>query len=203
VDARWSFPAETHSLDALLYDQHVDGTYWDRHKIASKHRPTLPAKHGNVVAGMKGLGILPTKAAWRTVRDALVGLPEPKEDGRGLDLNHRLQAGARIYPGHTGSPMDLPAKTLKAGGHGVPGGENMLVRLDGSVRYFSIRESARLQAFPDSYELHGAWGEAMRQLGNAVPVTLGQHMAASVALQLLSADHRKIAQRGFFEAAAA
>jgi DNA (cytosine-5)-methyltransferase 1 len=137
------------------------------------------------------------------VRDALVGLPEPKEDGRGLDLNHRLQAGARIYPGHTGSPMDLPAKTLKAGGHGVPGGENMLVRLDGSVRYFSIRESARLQAFPDSYELHGAWGEAMRQLGNAVPVTLGQHMAASVALQLLSADHRKIAQRGFFEAAAA
>ncbi len=203
VDARWSFPAESHSLDALLYDQHVDGTYWDRHKIASKHRPTLPAKHAGLVTGMKGLGILPTKAAWRTVRDALVGLPEPKEDGRGLDLNHRLQAGARIYPGHTGSPMDLPAKTLKAGGHGVPGGENMLVRLDGSVRYFSIRESARLQAFPDSYELHGAWGEAMRQLGNAVPVTLGQQMAASVALQLLSADHRKFAQRGLFEAAAA
>lgn len=23
VDARWSFPAETHSLDALLYDQYV------------------------------------------------------------------------------------------------------------------------------------------------------------------------------------
>jgi DNA (cytosine-5)-methyltransferase 1 len=101
---------------------------------------------------------------------------------------------------HTGSPMDLPAKTLKAGGHGVPGGENMLVRLDGSVRYFSIRESARLQAFPDSYELHGAWGEAMRQLGNAVPVTLGQQMAASVASQLLSADHRNLAQRGLFEA---
>jgi DNA (cytosine-5)-methyltransferase 1 len=203
VDARWSFPAETHSLDALLYDQHVDGTYWDRHKIARKHRPELPAKHANLVAGMRGLGILPTKAAWRTVRDALVGLPEPKEDGRGLDLNHRLQAGARVYPGHTGSPMDLPAKTLKAGGHGVPGGENMLVRLDGSVRYFSVRESARLQAFPDSYELHGAWGEAMRQLGNAVPVTLGQQMAASVAFQLLSADHRRIAQHGLFEVVAA
>ncbi len=203
VDARWSFPAETHSLDALLYDQYVDGSYWDRHKIASKHRPPLPAKQVNLVAGMKGLGMLPTKAAWRTVRDALIGLPEPREDGRGLDLNHRLQAGARVYPGHTGSPMDLPAKTLKAGGHGVPGGENMLVRLDGSVRYFSIRESARLQAFPDSYELHGAWGEAMRQLGNAVPVTLGQQMAASVAFQLLSADHRNIAQRRLFETIAA
>lgn len=203
VDARWSFPTETHSLDALLYDQYVDGSYWDRHKIASKHRPTLAPKHANLVAGMKGLGLLPTKSAWRTVRDALVGLPEPREDVRGLDLNHRLQGGARVYPGHTGSPMDLPAKTLKAGGHGVPGGENMLVRLDGSVRYFSIRESARLQAFPDSYELHGAWGEAMRQLGNAVPVTLGQQMAASVAFQLLSADHRNIAQRRLFEVASA
>ena len=203
VDARWSFPAETHSLDALLYDQYVDGSYWDRHRIPSKHRPALPAKYANLVAGMKGLGMLPTKSAWRTVRDALIGLPEPREDGRGLDLNHRLQGGARVYPGHTGSPMDLPAKTLKAGGHGVPGGENMLVRLDGSVRYFSIRESARLQAFPDSYELHGAWGEAMRQLGNAVPVTLGQQMAASVAFQLLSADHRNIAQRHLFEVTAA
>jgi DNA (cytosine-5)-methyltransferase 1 len=90
--------------------------------------------------------------------------------------------------------LDLPAKTLKAGGHGVPGGENMLVELAGSVRYFSIRESARLQAFPDSYELHGAWGEAMRQLGNAVPVTLAQQVASSVATFLLQADQRALAQ---------
>jgi DNA (cytosine-5)-methyltransferase 1 len=107
-------------------------------------------------------------------------------------LNHRLQEGARVYPGHTGSPLDLPAKTLKAGGHGVPGGENMLVRTDGGVRYFSIRESARLQTFPDGYELHGAWGEAMRQLGNAVPVTLAQVVASSVAHHLLMADHRRV-----------
>jgi hypothetical protein len=31
--------------------------------------------------------------------------------------------------GHTGSPLDEPAKTLKAGVHGVPGGENMLADL--------------------------------------------------------------------------
>lgn len=195
VDARWSFPAETHSLDALLYDQHVDGSYWDRHQVPKRLRPTVPERHAARVAGMKGLGILPTKAPWRTVRDALLGLPEPREDGHGPALNHKLQSGARVYPGHTGSPLDLPAKTLKAGGHGVPGGENMMVRLDGSVRYFSVRESARLQAFPDTYELHGSWSEAMRQLGNAVPVTLGQQMAASVATQLLIADHRELAYR--------
>lgn len=200
VDAYWSFPAETHSLDALLYDQYVDGSYWDRHQVPSRQRAPLPEKYAALIAGMKGLGILPTKAAWRTVRDALVGLPEPKADGSGIAINHRLQTGAKVYPGHTGSPLDLPAKTLKAGGHGVPGGENMLVRPDGSVRYFSIRESARLQAFPDTYELHGAWGEAMRQLGNAVPVTLGQQMASSVATQLLVADQRALSTSGLLQA---
>jgi DNA (cytosine-5)-methyltransferase 1 len=197
VDARWCFPAETHSLDALLYDQYVDSVYWDRHKVPVRLRPPLPEKYKALVAGMKGLGLLPTKAAWRTVRDALVGLPEPRVDGKGHAINHKLQTGARVYPGHTGSPLDLPAKTLKAGGHGVPGGENMMVRLDGSVRYFSVRESARLQGFPDTYELHGAWGEAMRQLGNAVPVSLAQQMAASVATQLLTADQRALSYGAF------
>ena len=56
---------------------------------------------------------------------------------------------ARKYlAGHTGSALDEPAKTLKAGDHGVPGGENMLMLPDGTVRYFTVRESARLQTFP-------------------------------------------------------
>ena len=84
--------------------------------------------------------------------------------------------------------MDLPAKTLKAGDHGVPGGENALVRVDGSGRYFTVRESARLQGFPDAYKFHGSWTEAMRQLGNAVPVPLGHVVGASVARKLLELD---------------
>lgn len=120
------------------------------------------------------------KARWRTIRDALVGLPEPTLTGATGVLNHVLQPGARSYPGHTGSPIDWPAKTLKAGRHGVPGGENMLRETDGSIRYFTVRESARLQTFPDDYELHGPWGKAMRQLGNAVPVELARVVAASV-----------------------
>src|SRR5690606_33226847 len=77
-----------------------------------------------------------------------------------------------------------PSKTLKAGAHGVPGGENMLVRDDGTVRYFTVREAARLQTFPDDYVFHGAWSEAMRQLGNAVPVRLAEAVAGSVANSL-------------------
>ena len=83
--------------------------------------------------------VAPTELPWVTVRDILVGLGEP--DGK---RNHVPQLGARVYPGHTGSPLDLPAKALKAGDHGVPGGENMMVRDDGSVRYFTKREAARL-----------------------------------------------------------
>ena len=132
---------------------------------------------------------------WQTVRDALIGLPDP-ERGQGPHLNHRYQAGARAYPGHTGSPLDLPAKTLKAGDHGVPGGENMMVKPDGSVRYFTARESARLQTFPDGYELHGAWSEIMRQLGNAVPVRLAQIVASSVAETLAISNLSSLNPRG-------
>ena len=99
-------------------------------------------------------------------------------------LNHRFQAGARAYPGHTGSPLDEPAKTLKAGVHGVPGGENMLSDAEGHVRYFTVRESARLQTFPDDFVFHGAWSEAMRQLGNAVPVNLAVVLALEVRAKL-------------------
>jgi DNA (cytosine-5)-methyltransferase 1 len=62
----------------------------------------------------------------------------------------------------------------------VPGGENTLLKPDGSLRYFTVRESARLQTFPDDFILHGAWTEAMRQLGNAVPVLLVETVANGI-----------------------
>lgn len=171
VDAEWSFPEPTHSMAALKNAQ-ADGSYWDRHGVPLKHRVHLP--------GQTTVDLEHPIRPWRTVRDALVGLPKPGLDGTSRHLNHVLQPGARSYPGHTGSYIDAPAKALKAGVHGVPGGENMLRNADGSVRYFTVREAARLQTFPDRYRLHGPWGEAMRQLGNAVPVLLAETVALSV-----------------------
>ena len=183
---RWSFPKPTHSSESLIVDQWVTGDYWFRHK---KKRPATPDEYKKEAEyyGRQNYRPTMTTKPWRTIRDALFDLPDP-ERSSGSFHNHRYQPGARSYVGHTGSPIDLPAKTLKAGDHGVPGGENMLVKDDGSVRYFSVRESARLQTFPDGYILHGAWSEAMRQLGNAVPVTLAQIMASSVAQKLLERD---------------
>ena len=50
----------------------------------------------------------------------------------------------------------------------------MLVQDDGAVRYFTLRESARLMGLPDDFVFPGSWSESMRQMGNAVPVPLGE-----------------------------
>lgn len=185
LHAEWSFPRASHSQEALLWSQWVTGEYWDRHCIPRKDRPSLSHRLRTRVERLESSFIPPDQQAWLTVRDALRDLPDPEGVNYDLDvLNHELNPGARIYPGHTGSPLDEPAKTLKAGDHGVPGGENMLVRPDGSVRYFTIRESARLQTFPDDYVFAGSWTEIMRQLGNAVPVELAHAVARDVAKQL-------------------
>ena len=181
IGADWCFPAPTHSLDSLLLDQSERGAYWDLHGLSRRH--CKPVRD-------PGNAEMPDLQPWVTVRDALRGLPDPEvepDNAAGIQ-GHRFQPGARVYPGHTGSPVDLPAKALKAGVHGVPGGENMLVRQDGSVRYFTVRESARLQTFPDNYAFEGAWSEAMRQLGNAVPVDLARVVSASVIGHLASLD---------------
>jgi DNA (cytosine-5)-methyltransferase 1 len=86
--------------------------------------------------------------------------------------------------------LDEPSKTLKAGDHGVPGGENTVVTENGAVRYLTVREAARMQTFPDEYFFPCGWGESMRQLGNAVPVKLAEIVARSI-YKHLSMHHAK------------
>jgi len=186
LELEWSFPKETHTLDALLWEQCRTGEYWERHSIPRSKRTIDARLHAR---GMS-LRSKPGEKPWRTTRDAIHDLPDPEMNQRKASdfLNHKFQPGAKSYPGHTGSPMDEPAKTLKAGVHGVPGGENMLVREDGTVRYFTVRESARLQTFPDRYAFHGSWTETMRQLGNAVPVDLAHLFSRNIAKKLKAAQ---------------
>lgn len=176
----WSFPEPTHTEERLLWDMWATGEYWDRHAVAKRQRPLSPEPLKKKLDRMRVDG-RPPGQPWRTVRDAICDLPDPtKKDWSKQYPNHVFNPGAKTYPGHTGSPLDGPAKTLKAGGHGVPGGENMLALRNGSVRYFTVRESARLQTFPDNYIFSGSWGEIMRQLGNAVPVELAKAVAIGV-----------------------
>lgn len=175
----WSFPEETHSEEALLWSKYVTGEYWAKHNIQPTssdllsidiEKKRLVAKHGFFP---------PTLMPWLTIRDAIIDLPNPNKVND-FHPEHYYRGGARVYPGHTGSDIDQPSKALKAGDHGVPGGENMIRFTDGSVRYFTILEAKRMQTFPDNYPILGSWTEAMRQLGNAVPVKLGQTIAETL-----------------------
>jgi DNA (cytosine-5)-methyltransferase 1 len=182
----WNFPKATHSKEALLWDQSSNGSYWDRHRISKSQR--FYAERDRAVSSESLFP--PIEKPWRTVRDVIADLPIPETSRRnsGAILNHKFQPGARSYPGHTGSPLDEPSKALKAGVHGVPGGENMIANPNGSVRYLTVREAARLQTFPDDFIFTGSWSETMRQLGNAVPVDLASVVGGSVYAQLKSLD---------------
>ena len=176
IFSKWFFPTPTATKEELLRSQLVNGSYWHDHGLTRLAASQLGFK--GQMSKLTDEPLFAVPGRWRTVRDAIKGLGDPRE--KSSDQNHIFQPGARSYPGHTGSPLDEPSKALKAGDHGVPGGENMLRYQNGRVRYFTVRESARIQTFPDDYVFSGSWTESMRQLGNAVPVALAQAVAQSV-----------------------
>jgi DNA (cytosine-5)-methyltransferase 1 len=173
--AEWKPPQATHS-ELNLQAAQDDGSYWEEHGISP--RPELSRGSGGLADSQK--------KRWQTLRDAIADLPEPL--GNRVEhpdwIHHYGWPGARHYPGHTPNDLDRPAKTVKAGVHGVPGGETVVQLDDGSIRYMTVREVARVMTFPDSWRLAGPRGEQMRQLGNAVPVRLGRVMADAAARAL-------------------
>jgi DNA (cytosine-5)-methyltransferase 1 len=174
LNLSWSFPEETHSAAALWRDQWMTGEYWERHAISKRLRPDPFQKPKLTELSLQ-------RKPWLSIRDGLHGMPSPGDKAASKRFyNHVFIPGARSYPGHTGSPIDLPSKALKAGDHGVPGGENTVVLPDGTIRYYTIREAARLQTFSDDYIFQGSWTETMRQLGNAVPVLLAEVISRDI-----------------------
>lgn len=174
IKGDFHFPKPTHSEDKLIWDKFITGEYWDRHKITNKLREKPRGYILNKINRVNSSYGLwkPELLPWNTIRDALSDVPDPRKKHNIPD--HIYRDGAKCYAGHTGSDIDWPSKTVKAGGHGVPGGENMMRYLDGSVRYFTVYEAKIIQTFPRDYIIKGSWGEALRQIGNAVPVLLAR-----------------------------
>jgi len=193
VQTEWSFPQPTHSEEELLIEQFVTDVYWERRGIRklteSAFSPSI-VRRGERLQNKKGQSLFSELKPWFTLGEAINDLPKPTTRESKDWFNHRQQKGAKAYPGHTGSSLYRPSKALKAGDHGVPGGENMIAYTNGSVRYLTIRESARVQTFPDDYQFLGSWTESMRQLGNAVPIELARIVGESVAKALRKDSYR-------------
>lgn len=176
---KWELPSKTHSSESLAWEKFVTMSYWDNHNVIPSNEEYRRIRACGAALKNKYGFFPPELKPWKTVRDAIGNMPSP-DDQNYFPNEHIIRGGAREYPGHTGSEIDEPAKTIKAGGHGVPGGENMIKFSDGSCRYFTIFEAKRIQTFPDNYHILGSWTEAMRQIGNAVPVLLAQTICQSI-----------------------
>ncbi len=175
----WPGVTRTHSRDVLLHQQWITGTYWDRHGLVKPE--AAPERLNAQIERIKKTGVPGGRLAWTTLRDLLVDVPEPSVEIAPEDWpNHIAIPGARTYAKHNGSPLDMPSKTIKAGVHGVAGGEAMLRELDGTVRYLSIRESALVQGFPRDYEFPGVRSRVMGVIGNAVAVDVAAQVGQTL-----------------------
>lgn len=89
-----------------------------------------------------------------------------------LDYGERDHLGRvdRLSPNH-------PSKTVIAGGTKGGGRSHLHPFIP---RTMSVRESARLQTFPDDFEFSGSTARQFTQVGNAVPPLLAHRLARSI-----------------------
>ena len=188
----WKPPAPTHDEDELFASMWESGRYWHEHglprpeasdavkaKLASRRR-----NHGRRPATADMFARRPLRQ--RTLRDAIGDLPEPTARAPEWLPQHVLpERAAKAYGSkHSGSELDRPAKCLRSGDHGCPGGENFFTMGDGTARHFTSREAARLMDVPDDFHVHARWNTAMKHLGNAVPARLAQAVGETLATAL-------------------
>ncbi len=128
IARRWEAPTATHGARELNVAKWITGEYWRRHGM------DMPEMDASAIAFMRRHNqegsddlFAPRLLPHLTVRDALAGLPAPTASACSAFHDHiAAPREARAYKGHTGSPIDEPSKTLRAGVHGVSGGENMI-----------------------------------------------------------------------------
>ena len=124
-----------------------------------------------------------------SVAQALYELPDslPNSEVRthrpeSLERYRRLLPGQREKLGRVDRlDPSRPSKTVIAGGS-KGGGRSHLHPFE--ARTISVRECARLQTFPDSFEFHGSIGRQFTLVGNAVPPLLGEILARLIRSQI-------------------
>jgi len=106
---------------------------------------------------------------WVSIKSVLEHFPDPDEPNE--CLNHvysSYKVEYRNFTGHRATDSSKPCPTILARGNGK-GGVCAIPHYNGKRR-LTIRESATIQTFPETFEFIGQMNSCYRQIGNAVPV---------------------------------
>lgn len=117
-------------------------------------------------------------SVFTTPCDGLQGHVTRKHEAESIERYMKLGFGGRDKLGRVDRIDPFrPSKTIIAGGTGGGGRSHLHPYIP---RTMSVRECARLQTFPDSYEFTGPVARQFTQVGNAVPPVLAYIMAKAI-----------------------
>ena len=173
IEAQFTPPAPTHRAP-FVTESGSSLPSWI--KSVAEKGPNLPNE-------------LPT---WPTAKEAIDDLWDPVgTNGSSVsDQNKRTRATIILNrPKRRDRRLsaDLPSPTIRAQHHGhieVHYGDQD----DGSLRRLTIRECARLQGFPDTFEFPVSASQAYVQIGNAMPPVVVHQWAHAIAEWLEGID---------------
>jgi DNA (cytosine-5)-methyltransferase 1 len=164
--------------------------------------------HGRGTSGRRGQRLFPNvddgTSSWRTLGDAIKGLHEdepvlmdfsprkkryldmvpPGGNWRHLPPNVQRESMGKAFVAKGGRSgwwrrlsYDLPCPTLVT----MPNHASTSLCHPEEVRALTVREYCRVQEFPDEWAVLGTPAQQYAQIGNAVPVRLGQVAGATIA----------------------
>jgi len=130
-----------------------------------------------------------TGKKWLSAKDGIDDLWDKINDTNVLNHTQRDYSKAKFYPGkkmqgNNRIASDRPAPTIRAEHHGNIEAHYRTTLDDpndmSGWRRLSVRETARLQSFPDDFNFACSASSAYKMIGNAVPPVMSWNIARSI-----------------------
>jgi len=116
----------------------------------------------------------PNTSPLKTLADTIKDLPEDFDSSISNHQGTKHKVKINGYIGNRVLDWNKPSPTIVGRGGGT-GGPVIPVHPN-LKRRFSVRETARIQSFPDEFTFEGSISSQYRQIGNAVPVLMAYHL---------------------------
>lgn len=130
-----------------------------------------------------------TGQKWVSAKEGIDDLWDKINDPNILNHTQRDYSKAKFYPGkkmqgNNRINADKPAPTIRAEHHGnIEAHYRTILEDENNMdgwRRLSVRETARLQSFPDNFNFACSASSAYKMIGNAVPPVMSWHIARSI-----------------------